>query len=240
MNKYQLNTNTVLDLTSQDEYLIEIDNNLELTLNIFQPVKVLFIEKSNNSLITINIENGEESKICVFNHLDVEVKNKTVINLNRAFGRVIYSNVSLCRNSLSYDIDIIHNNQSTYGEMINYSVIDDGGKLGIKASGIINESMHGSMSHQTTRVLTLTPNYSCNCEPILIINDNDVQASHANSIGQADDEQLYYLASRGLNTRESLKLISKSYLMPILQVLENGQLYDYLEGIIEHEISFDK
>ena len=56
-----------------------------------------------------------------------------------------------------------------------------------------------AQSHQTTRVLTLGKDHTAKVIPLLLIDENEVKASHALSIGQPDEEQLYYLCSRGLS-----------------------------------------
>ena len=73
--------------------------------------------------------------------------------------------------------------------------------------------------------------------PKLLIDENDVQASHATSVGRIDENQLIYLQSRGLTEGQVLNLISTGYLMPIASFIENEQLQNQLKEEIESKVS---
>ena len=55
----------------------------------------------------------------------------------------------------------------------------------------IVKGAHASESHQTTRVLTLSDHHNSEVVPVLYIDENDVKASHATTLGQPDENQLY-------------------------------------------------
>ena len=73
--------------------------------------------------------------------------------------------------------------------------------------------------------------------PKLIIDENEVEASHAASVGQPDILQVYYLQSRGLDRSESLKLISLGYLLPIVDVIENEEVKNTLKDAVIKKVS---
>jgi Fe-S cluster assembly protein SufD len=60
---------------------------------------------------------------------------------------------------------------------------------------------------QTNRNLVLTEGASAESIPNLEIEANDVRCSHASTVGPIDDEQLYYLESRGIPPEEAERLI---------------------------------
>ena len=49
-----------------------------------------------------------------------------------------------------------------------------------------------------------------------MIDDNDVFAGHAASVGRVDDQQLYYLMSRGLPKPLAERLVIRGFLGPVL------------------------
>ena len=73
--------------------------------------------------------------------------------------------------------------------------------------------------------------------PELLIDENDVNASHAMSIGRVDDDQLYYLMSRGLSVKQCTSLISTGYLMPITDTLNNEVLKEKLKEEMERKLN---
>ena len=52
-----------------------------------------------------------------------------------------------------------------------------------------------------------------NAKPILIIDCDDVHASHGCAIGTLDDNEIYYLMSRGISRKKSINLLMKSFLV---------------------------
>ncbi len=62
-------------------------------------------------------------------------------------------------------------------------------------------------AYQTNRNLVLTEGASAESIPNLKIEANDVKCSHASTVGPIDDDQLYYLESRGIPPAEAERLI---------------------------------
>ena len=60
--------------------------------------------------------------------------------------------------------------------------------------------------------------------PLLLIDEYDVEASHGAAIGKIDEEQLYYLMSRGLTLKVAESLIISGFLSPVLNILSTDAL----------------
>lgn len=52
--------------------------------------------------------------------------------------------------------------------------------------------------------------------PSLEIDENEVKAGHASTVGRPDEEQLFYLQSRGLSEKAAEKLIISGFFEPLL------------------------
>ncbi len=63
-----------------------------------------------------------------------------------------------------------------------------------------------------------------NSIPSLDIQANDVKASHGSTTGQIDEEQLFYLESRGLPREEAERLIIQGFLLPVLARITNAEM----------------
>ena len=58
----------------------------------------------------------------------------------------------------------------------------------------------------------------------MLIDENDVEASHATSVGSVDENQLFYMQTRGLTKKEVLSLIAVGYLSFITDVIDDEDL----------------
>lgn len=124
----------------------------------------------------------------------------------------------------------------TFGNMHNFAVCFDGGRYEMAASGRIVKGAFGSESHQETRVLTMGKDHKAVAIPILYIDENDVKASHALTIGQPDADQLYYLQSRGLSTRQAVGLLSIGYFKPVISLIEDESAREAIESRMEERV----
>jgi Fe-S cluster assembly protein SufD len=55
--------------------------------------------------------------------------------------------------------------------------------------------------------------------PSLEIDENDLKAGHASTVGRPDEEQLFYLQSRGLTEAEAIELIVSGFFKPLFEKL---------------------
>ena len=72
--------------------------------------------------------------------------------------------------------------------------------------------------------------------PILKIDENDIEASHAAVVGKINDEHIFYLTSRGLSEEEAKRLITLGYLKPIMTGFADDEMKNEIEALIEGEM----
>lgn len=108
----------------------------------------------------------------------------------------------------------------------------------IESRGILNERAEarfdGSITIQEKarmsdaklleHMLLLSPEAKMNATPGLMIETNDVTASHAASMTRIDDEQLFYCKSRGLTENEARRLIVEGFLKSIYAEHQNKKM----------------
>ena len=107
----------------------------------------------------------------------------------------------------------------------------------MNAVGSIEYGAIGAESHQTSRALCFDSEMNAKIIPVLLIDENDVKASHATSVGRVDEDQLYYLQSRGLSPQQCTALISTGYLLPVTEVIHDEKLKESLKNELEEKIS---
>jgi Fe-S cluster assembly protein SufD len=73
-----------------------------------------------------------------------------------------------------------------------------------------------TVANQTNRNLLLSPDARAESVPNLEIENNDVKCSHASAVGPIDDDQRYYLESRGVPPRVAEQLIVQGFFADLL------------------------
>jgi Fe-S cluster assembly protein SufD len=72
--------------------------------------------------------------------------------------------------------------------------------------------------------------------PILLIDEDDVTAGHAASVGRVDPIQLYYLMSRGIPQTEAERLVIHGFLAPVVNELPIETVKKQLTDLIERKV----
>lgn len=99
------------------------------------------------------------------------------------------------------------------------------GALGEKGASVytglikIRPDARGSQAFQTNRNLKLSDDAWAESVPNLEIENNEVQCSHASTVGPVDPEQRFYLESRGVPTGRAERLIVKGIFDEVLDAL---------------------
>jgi Fe-S cluster assembly protein SufD len=97
-------------------------------------------------------------------------------------------------------------------------------------SGLIkvDEKAQGTNAYQTNRNLLLSPKAEADSLPELEILANEVKCSHGATTGEIDQEQLYYLRSRGIEKSAAEELLVFGFIEEVLESLKNEELVESL------------
>jgi Fe-S cluster assembly protein SufD len=93
-----------------------------------------------------------------------------------------------------------------------------------------------SSAYQTNRNLVLTEGASAESIPNLEIEANDVRCSHASAVGPIDDDQRYYLETRGIPPDEAERLIILGFFDDVLNRLPVPSLAGALRRTVEAKV----
>lgn len=114
------------------------------------------------------------------------------------------------------DTRVINYGCNSIGNILQHGVILEKGTLTFNGIGHIIKGAKGADAQQESRVLMLSDQARSDANPILLIDENDVTAGHAASIGQVDPEDMYYLMSRGLDKATAERLVVRGFLGSVI------------------------
>ena len=213
------NVQATLILTFKGES-IELDKQLQLGENSF--LRLLYKQECQNMTSMEIVDVQENAEIYV--GYDELGQNSSDVhadyNLSAPMARAHVLTTALVQDKKHYEISCNHLAKFTASNMENYAINKPGGNIHYVVAGKIAKYAVRSSSRQSTRVLTMDAKDKVSVTPLLLIDENDVEASHACSIGEMNEEHLYYLQSRGLSKEAALGLLTLSYVLPITDVLE--------------------
>ena len=144
---------------------------------------------------------------------EYNLKQNTKIDVN-ANSKLDVTATILGINEKNITFDLYNRESDSTVDIRNNIVCLDSAIFTLDCIGTIVKGAKRSACHQKTNCLTMDNPKKAKVLPVLNIDENDVEASHSLSSGTIDEEILFYMNSRGLNKKEALNLVLKSYLMP--------------------------
>ncbi len=130
-----------------------------------------------------------------------------------------------------------HVGENTEGHMDFKTVVNAQGYSTFDGMIKIEKGSKATISRLEEHALHLSPNARSDSVPGLMIDTNDVQrAGHASTSGQVDEEQLFYMLSRGIKRADAVHMIVMGFFEPVLDRIPVDDLRERLVGIIESKI----
>lgn len=103
---------------------------------------------------------------------------------------------------------------------------------------LIRAAADGTDTFEVNRNLVLTDGARADSVPNLEIETGEiVGAGHASATGRFDDEQLFYLRSRGIPEDVARRLVVRGFFQEIIQKIAVPQIRERLESAIEAELA---
>lgn len=236
----QENINVELMQLSVDNTL---KNNvlLEVICNKNSNIKYTNIEANkdvNNIYTNFYVDENINLEINTLSLNDNKVNNCLNVYLLKENSHLILNNAIINNSSLiqTYNYNVYHWNKLSDSQLTNYAICKDNSILNINSNGIIAKGCSKSKIIQKSKGVILDLISAISANPLLQIDEFDVEANHGASIGAIDDEDLYYLMSRGLTKSQSEQLIVNGYMEPIMSKIKDEQFEKYASYLIDSKL----
>src|SRR6266545_1709654 len=96
---------------------------------------------------------------------------------------------------------------------------------------------HFTDAYQKVRNLLLSDDAEANSMPGLEILADNVRCTHGATSGQIDEDELFYLRSRGIPTKVAQRLLVTGFLDEVIQRLNHPAIGDHLHRLIEEKFA---
>lgn len=157
-------------------------------------------------------------------------------------GKASHANLKVVALSSGRQVQGIDSRVTNYGphsvgHILQHGVILERGTLTFNGIGHIIRGAKGADAQQESRVLMLSDKARSDANPILLIDENEVTAGHAASIGQVDPEDMYYLMSRGLDQATAERLVIRGFLGSVITEIPVKEVRDEMIQVIEDKLT---
>ena len=175
-------------------------------------------------------------------NLHVGAKYSRFESLSRLMGEGGRSDllaVAVARQQQEFDARTLqdHISPRTASDLLYKNALDDHARTIFGGLIRVEPHAHFTDAYQKVRNLLLSDDSEANSMPGLEILADNVRCTHGATSGQIDEEELFYLRSRGIPTRAAQRLIVTGFLDEVIQRLNHPVIGDHLHRLVEEKFA---
>jgi Fe-S cluster assembly protein SufD len=150
----------------------------------------------------------------------------------------------ICFTDTDQHFDITSNTHhavpDTHGDILFKGTLRDVSRLGFEGVIKVDHLAQRTDSYLTMNTLFLSEGARANSIPSLEILADDVKCSHGATVGMVQENEVFYLMSRGLDRITAEKLIVGGFFEPVIAEMPLESVRQHLREVIEQKVSMPR
>lgn len=118
-------------------------------------------------------------------------------------------------------------------------VLDGHSRVVFNGRVYVHKDAQQSNAQQSNNTLLLSGKAEMDSKPQLEIYADDVKCSHGATVGQLDEDMLFYLRSRGLDAQTARNFLVKGFVSKVLQQVQRAPLRKRIEQWVNQRLNLD-
>lgn len=201
---------TTIKLEFKSEIESKYDISIELEDNVF--CEILDIKDNANIKVQYKYYIKANSNLNVKKFYDcTSVRELDLIYLNGINSCIEYSLKTIGKDKQKFDMMVYHNFNSSISKIENKGVSIGKGNITFNVTGIVYNGIKKCKLEQVNKIINMNDVENI-IKPVLVIDEQDVEANHSAFIGKFDPEQIFYMESRGIDKDNAIKLLLCGFL----------------------------
>ncbi len=147
--------------------------------------------------------------------------------------------VSVAKDQQEFDARTLqdHISAHTASDLLYKNALDDRARCTFGGLIRVEPHAHFTDAYQKVRNLLLSDDAEANSMPGLEILADNVRCTHGATSGQIDEDELFYLRTRGIPVPVAQRLIVTGFLDEVIQRLDHAAIADHLRRLIEEKFA---
>lgn len=118
-------------------------------------------------------------------------------------------------------------------------VLDDHARVVFNGRVYVHQDAQHTDAHQSNNTLLLSRHAEMDTKPQLEIFADDVKCSHGATVGQLDEDMLFYLCSRGLSQETARGFLIKGFVSEVLGDIQHAAVYDRIQQLVDRQLDLE-
>lgn len=133
-------------------------------------------------------------------------------------------------------MDIRHDLPHCQSEQHFRGLVSNKSKIVFDGNITVSKDAQKTVAHLSDNNLMLTRNTEVDAKPQLEIYADDVQCSHGTSIGELDEQQVFYLRSRGIDENHARSLLSLGFVAELIENIELEEFRQHMLDLLDQQL----
>ena len=116
------------------------------------------------------------------------------------------------------------------------NVLSSDGKGVYQGKIYVKDIAQKTNAYQLSKALLLSDDSEFSSKPEFEIYADDVKCSHGATSGNVDEDSIYYLMTRGLSRKESVKLLIDGFLNEVVDMIKSNSIKKFVKSKLESQI----
>ena len=235
--------------------LIHCDDTLESNHSLINGTMDILVDEQA-SLDYFKLEN-KDNKSVLINHLNVYqyAESKVSTHTNTFNGGLVHNTISshllgehadISLNGLfladkeqnvSNCLSIKHYAANCTSRQLYNGILDDGAKAHFVGHVYVAPYAQKTEAYQLNHNILLTDEAEISTKPFLEIYADDVKCSHGATVGQLDNDAIFYLRSRGICEKNARMLLMHAFAKEVVDKINIDSLQSYIEDLVEKRLT---
>ena len=171
----------------------------------------------------------------IFNCSDVSLRNHHYANLIGEYSEANLKGIFFAGKKQIIDnkTNISHFNHSCSSNQTYKGILTDNAKASYLSKTFVDKEAQKTNGYQLSKGVLLSDNAHFHSKPELKIYADDVKCSHGSTIGPFDIDEIFYLRSRGLNSKEAKSLLIKAFCQDLLIFIKETPFLNTTNALID-------
>jgi len=206
-------------------------------------VDVYAIQNQNNQANSVNsvfFKLGEKSNLLsgVATLHGGLIRNNLVVSMDGEFAEASVLGMSFTdkRQHVDNFTNIQHNKANCLSNQLYKNVLDEDSVGAFTGRIHVARDAQKTNAFQRNNNVLLTDSAKMNTKPQLIIDADDVKCSHGATVGQIDEDALFYLRARGINEKDARMMLMNAFAHEVIQEIRIEPLRGRIDELVEKRL----
>lgn len=188
--------------------------------------------------LALTMQEGAQAELCTVTLGGGHVRNNIVVRMQGEDCRLEADGLYLIDHEQQCDnyIFVEHAQPHCTSRELYKGIVDDAARARFNGHVLVQDGAVKTEAYQTNRNILLTDKAHVDTRPFLEIYNDDVKCSHGSTIGQLDEQALFYLMTRGISQRTAITMLSYAFCDEVISHIRIASLRDAVGDMVKKRL----